>query len=58
MCQCLGEMVDHLLLHCNVAYALWSKVFKMFEVQWVMPLNVADLLFGWRNWFGKHYLDV
>ena len=26
-CQCNDEMVDHLLLHCNDAYALWSEVF-------------------------------
>lgn len=48
-----GETVNHLLLHCNVAYALWSEVFKAFQVHLVMPLTVESLLFGWRNWFGR-----
>lgn len=30
MCRCNGEMMDHLLLHCDVAYVLWSGVFKIF----------------------------
>ena len=28
----------------------------MFGIQWVMPSSVADLLFGWGNWFGKQLL--
>ena len=28
----------------------------MFGIQWVMPSSVVDLLFDWRNWFGKHLL--
>ena len=51
-----GETVNHPLLCCDVAQALWSEVFQMFGIQWVMPSSVADLLFGWRNWFGKHLL--
>ena len=54
MCQCNGKTVDHLLLHCDIAYVLWSEVFKLFGAQWMMPLVVSDLLFGCRNWFGKH----
>lgn len=30
----------------------------MFGTHWVLSSMVADLLFGWRNWFGKHWLDV
>lgn len=46
LCQCSGEMVIHLLFHCDVTYDLWYEVFNMFGVQWVMPLTVAALLFG------------
>ena len=49
MCQCNGKTVDHLLLHCDIAYVLWSEVFKLFGAQWMMPLIVLDLLFGCRN---------
>jgi hypothetical protein len=27
MCHRSGEKMDHLLLHCNVAYSLWSVAF-------------------------------
>ena len=55
MCQCYGETVDHLLLHCKYDHALWSEVFLMLGIQGVMPKNVISLMLGWRNWLGKHY---
>ncbi len=58
LCRCSGETVDHLLLHCSVAVEIWSFVFQLFGVEWVMPRGVLDLLAGWRNWFGKHSSDV
>ena len=54
MCRCNGEMVNHLLLHCEKAYQLWSLVFRSFGISWVLPRSVANTLFGWWNWFGKH----
>ena len=30
----------------------------MFGVLLVVPSKMDYLLFGWRNWFGKHSLDV
>ena len=50
--------MDHLLIHCDTAYALWGDVFQIFGLLWVMSGNVASLLFSWRNWFGKHGLDI
>jgi hypothetical protein len=58
MSRCNEEMVDHLFLHCPRVAALWSYVFHSFGVQWVLPGRVLDLLFGWRNWFGKHSSDI
>ena len=51
-------MADHLLIHYDVAYNLWSLVFRTFGIQWVLPRHVADLLFGWRNWFGRQNLEI
>lgn len=36
MCRCDGEMVDHMLLHCEIAYAMSSYDFCVFGVQWVI----------------------
>ena len=29
--------MDHLLIHCSVAFKLWSCIFRMFGVKWVSP---------------------
>ena len=38
LCQRNGESVDHLFLHCSMATDMWSMVFGLFGVQWVMLL--------------------
>ena len=38
--QYSGETLNHLLIHCDVGFALWNFVLRAFEIQWV------DLLFG------------
>ena len=58
MCRCNGEMVDHLLLHCGKAYWLWSLVLRSSGIFWVLPRSVADTLFGWWNWLGKHVSSI
>ena len=37
------ESVDHLLLHCPIASELWSLVFCLFGLHWVMPLKVLEV---------------
>ena len=49
MCKHSGEFVNHLLLHCEVAQALWSVVFSLFDVTWVMPGGVVELLACWHR---------
>ena len=44
MCKRSEDTVDHLLLHCEVAYALWSAFFGRFGLSWVMLRRVSDLL--------------
>ena len=44
MCKRAGESVDHLLLHCDYARELWSFIFCMVGLQWVMPGKVSELL--------------
>ena len=57
-CQCEEETVDHLLLHCKFVNTLWSEVFYLFGVQWVMPKTVVSLLSTWWNWSGIHSSNV
>lgn len=54
MCKRCGESMDHLLLHCLIAYELWSMVFCLFVIHWVMPYKVIELLASWQGKFGRH----
>ena len=46
MCQSCGRTVDYLLLYCNVAFELWSFVFRSFRIQWVLMDEVFDHYVG------------
>jgi len=43
-CKRNGESVDHLLLPCEVAYALWNVICSLFRLSWVIPLWVLIYL--------------
>uniref|UniRef100_A0A2N9HJX6 Cux N-terminal domain-containing protein n=1 Tax=Fagus sylvatica TaxID=28930 RepID=A0A2N9HJX6_FAGSY len=48
MCKHSGESPNHLLLQCETAQSLWSMVFCLFGVIWVMPGSVVEVwLVGW-----------
>jgi hypothetical protein len=49
MCKRAGESVDHLLLHCKYARELWSFIFCIMGIHWVMPGKVSELLACWRR---------
>ncbi len=49
--------MDHIFLHCTVAWDLWSFVFSSFGINWVL-VKVIDLLFGWRSWVSNHSSDI
>ena len=53
LCMQAAESVDHLLLHCDWAWHMWTTVFRLFEVQWVMPRTVSDLLSCWLDGVGQ-----
>ena len=55
MCKRCGESVDHLLLHCPIAYEMWSVVFCLFGICWVIPQRVVDLLDSWSCNFRRHH---
>jgi len=47
MCKRIGESVNHIFLHCDVASAIWSVLFNRFGMPWVMPRRVIDLYDCW-----------
>ena len=49
LCCCDGETMDLLFLHCKFSHALWSAIFEVFGIHWVMPMTISSLLFTWRN---------
>uniref|UniRef100_A0A7N2LWU8 PI3K/PI4K catalytic domain-containing protein n=1 Tax=Quercus lobata TaxID=97700 RepID=A0A7N2LWU8_QUELO len=53
-----AESVDHLLLFCPIAHALWMYMLQLFGIEWVMPGSVVGLLFCWYHWLGKHSSDI
>ena len=57
MCKRNGESIDHLLSHCPLAFDLWSMVFTLFGIHWVMPKTVVELwLVGKENLGGSGML--
>jgi hypothetical protein len=47
LCKANEESIDHLFLHCEIAYSLWYAIFSQFGVSWVMPSKVAGLFACW-----------
>ena len=54
MCKSCGKSTDHLLLHYPIACELWSLVFCLFGIHWVMPHKVIELFESWQGKFGQH----
>lgn len=52
MCEKHGESVDHLLLHCEVAKAIWDDFFSRVGLSWVIPCRLVDFLTSWRGLHG------
>jgi hypothetical protein len=47
MCKKNGESMNHLLLYCAVACELWSYIFTLFGIEWVIPRTVLELFTSW-----------
>ena len=58
MCRRDAETINHLLIHCDLAFGLWSFVFRIFGIFWVLPGGVLDLFFDWYNGLGNLHLKV
>ena len=54
MCKRNGESVNHLLIHCPLAFDLWFMVSTLFGIHWIMSKTVVELLACWQGKFGRH----
>lgn len=57
LCYQDAESINHLLIHCPFAWEIWYGVSSEFGFTFVAPMNITNLLLGWRtlalNEFGK-----
>jgi len=49
MCKGNGESVDHIPLHCDVAYVIWITFFSRFGLSGVMSRHVVDMFTCWTT---------
>ncbi|RVX20512.1 Transposon TX1 uncharacterized 149 kDa protein [Vitis vinifera] len=53
------ESIDHILIHCSKARALWDLLFALFGVCWVLPYSARETLIEWRGFMlGKKHRKV
>lgn len=41
------ESVDHLFVHCPVAYKVWGFLLSHLRIALVLPLHFSELISGW-----------
>ena len=51
-------ILSYLCSASKEAHSLWMSMLQLFGIDWVMPGSVADLLFCWYHWLGKHNSDI
>ena len=57
MCQCNGETMDHILIHCKEANLLGSLFTGLLGFIGSYR-RMIDPMYGWRNQMGKHSLNI
>ena len=54
----MQEYVDHLLIYCMYAHSVWTFVFCLLGVSWVLSKQVVELFACWKGGFGCHWSVV
>ena len=58
MCKRAGENINHLLSHCPITRELWSMVFTLSGVFWVMPKGIVEHKSLWNICRVKEVLSL
>lgn len=58
MCKKDDESVDHLFLHCPVAFTLWLRLCRGGNLSWVIPATCVALFWKKHKYFGGRKWDV
>lgn len=48
------ESVDHCLLFCSNAYAIWNWIFRRIGIPWAMPFSLPNFIAMWHGQFYSH----
>ncbi|KAJ4822688.1 hypothetical protein Tsubulata_049640, partial [Turnera subulata] len=48
-CRKCMETVEHMLLHCPVAHALWQRLVRWRGTVWVVPRSLAEWFPQWLS---------
>ena len=51
LCKVEEETSNHLILFCKKATMLWSLLFSLFDVQWVLHSSIKRNLIAWHGAF-------
>lgn len=49
LCSVTAETSNHLFLHCEFAWQVWSGVMKWWVMEWVCPSNLENLWCFWNS---------
>ena len=47
------EDVNSLFLHCVVAWEMWFMIYSIFDVSWVMPEWMQEMLACCKGWLDR-----
>lgn len=46
---CMNESCKHLLRWCPIAYGLWSMIYELLRIDWVMVRSVYGEIWTWKG---------
>lgn len=56
MCMQDEESCNHILLRCPVAFGLWSLIYSLVGISWVMMGSIREELWAWEDMYLENRL--